>query len=118
MYTARYKAAEMPETTLNSPDRVSVWCRAVRAVFLRAGHESGAECPTHVMEKAYRLADRIAARLKVAPVGRGSPLDGVGAVFGALEAVIQWCGEMVGPPVQLGSSHRACETAASNDPVV
>jgi hypothetical protein len=110
-YTARYKAAEMPETTLNSPERVAVWCRAVRAVFRRARFESGAESPTHAVEKAYRLADRIAARLKVEPVGRGSPPDGIGAVVGALDAVIQWCGGLVGPPVQLGTFHRACETA-------
>jgi hypothetical protein len=116
-YTARYKAAEVPETTLNSPDRVAVWCRAVRAVFRRAGHEAGTECPTHAVEKAYRLADRIAARLKVEPVGRGSPPDSIGTAVGALDAVILWCGVLVGPPVQLGSLSPARETAEPDDPV-
>ena len=98
-YTARYKAAEVPETTLNTPQRVGVWCRAVRAVFRRAGHEAGTDCPTHAVEKAYRLADRIAARLKVEPVGRGSPPDGIGAAVGVLDAVILWCDGLVAPPV-------------------
>jgi hypothetical protein len=116
-YTARFTASEVPETTLNGPDRVAVWCRAGRAVFRRAGDEVGTECPTHAMEKADRLADRIAARLKVEPLGRGSPPDSIGAAIGALDAVILWCGGLVGPPVQLGSLRPARETAEPDDPV-
>lgn len=110
-YTARYKAAEVPETTLNTPGRVGVWCRTVRAVFRRARHEAGAECPTHAIEKAYRLADRIAARLKVEPVGRGSPPDGIAAAVGALDAVILWCDELAAPLTSSGSSGPVRETA-------
>ncbi len=103
-YTTRYKAAEVPETSLNTPVRVGMWCRVVRAVFRRARPEAGTDCPSHAAEKAYRLADRIAARLKVEPVGRASPPDGIGAAIGALEAVILWCDGLVTPPNRLGSS--------------
>ena len=66
----------MPELTLNTPDRVGAWCRAVRAVFRRAEPVGvGSDRPTHAVEKAYRLADRIAARLKTSPLGRESPPD-------------------------------------------
>jgi hypothetical protein len=89
-YTARHRGADLPELTLNSPERVGTWCRAVRAVCRRAGPD--AEAPTQVVGKAYRLADRIAARLKVAPVARDGDRPGEmdGAIRG-LEEVIAWC---------------------------
>src|SRR5437773_8000813 len=56
-YAAQYRAAEVPEMTLNTPERVAAWCRAVRAVFRRAEVGRG---PVAAGEKAYRIADRIA----------------------------------------------------------
>jgi hypothetical protein len=93
-YTARYRAAEVPEQTLNSPDRLGTWCRAVRAVFRRAG----SVVPVHVLGKARRLADRVADRLKVERVGRG-PGETVAAGIGELAAVIDWCEGHSGPVV-------------------
>ncbi|HEY3787517.1 MAG TPA: hypothetical protein VGL71_01625 [Urbifossiella sp.] len=86
-YASRYRAAEVPETTLNTAERVSAWCRAVRAVFLRA--ESG-DCPAAALEKAYRMADRIAVRVKADPVTRES-LGNLADAIRALDSLIQWC---------------------------
>jgi len=88
-YTVRYRTAQIPEVTLNSPVRVGSWCRSVRAVFERAAAATG--CPAHAVEKAYRMADRIAARLKIAPVGRAVPLAAVGDAVRGLDAIIGWC---------------------------
>ncbi len=88
-YTARHKSASLPELTLNAPERVGGWCRAVRIVCERAG--AGAEAPVQVVGKAYRLADRIAARLKVAPAAREEQVEGMYAAIRALDAIIAWC---------------------------
>lgn len=91
-YTVKYRAAQVPEPTLNTPERVAVWCRAVRAVLLRAEPGAGAH-PAHVVAKAHRLVDRIAARLGNSAPERGTGDDAVRA----LDAVIAWCDVLVGP---------------------
>ena len=102
---------------MNTPVRVGVWCRVVRAVFRRARPEAGTDGPTHAVEKAYRLADRIAARLKVEPVGRGSPPDSIGSAVGALDAVTLWCDGLVMSPAQSGGLCPAREATEPEDPV-
>ena len=91
-YTAKFRAAQVPEPTLNTPERVAVWCRAVRAVLLRAEPAAGAH-PAHVVAKAYRLAERIAARTGNPAPERAAADDAVRA----LDAVIAWCDVLVGP---------------------
>ena len=78
-YAGKYRNAAVPETTQNLPDRLAAWCRVMRTVCRRA---EGA-CPANVIEKVYRLADRIAARTGKDPVGRDQA--------GGLDAVIEWC---------------------------
>jgi hypothetical protein len=77
-----------PEMSPTKPGRLGAWCRSVRAV-LRQTAECGVS-PTHVVAKAHRLADQIAARVKSEPVGRESPKDMVGAIR-QLDLVIEWC---------------------------
>lgn len=98
-YTAKYRAAQVPEPTLNTPERVAVWCRAVRAVLLRAEPAAGAH-PAHVVAKAYRLAERIAARMGNAAPGRAAPADEMAGAVRALDAVIAWC-DVLAVPAQL-----------------
>lgn len=86
-YAAQYRAAEVPEMTLNTPERVAAWCRAVRAVIRRAEKVQG---PVAAVEKAYRMADRIAVRLQREPIARG-PLGSLADAIESLDAVIQWC---------------------------
>jgi hypothetical protein len=90
-YSTRFKTAEVPELTLNAPDRVGAWCRTVRAVFARAIPTAASECPTQTVAKAYRLADRIAARLNTGPVEQGLPPSDVADAIHDLGTVIQWC---------------------------
>ena len=82
-YDARYGAGAVPETSAGTPDRLAGWCRAVATVVRRAG---GAVLPAAV-EKAYRLADRVAGRQGAEPVRRGPGGDAAGA----LDAVAGWC---------------------------
>ncbi|MDB5309234.1 MAG: hypothetical protein JWO38_3436 [Gemmataceae bacterium] len=93
-YTARYKTLRVPELTPNGPERLGAWCRAVRAVLRRA---EGGGCPVHAVEKAHRLAGRIAERLKKEPVGRGGPLGGVGDAIREMDAVVRWCDGLLPP---------------------
>lgn len=88
-YTARYPSVALPELTLNTPQRVAAWCRAVRTLGERAG--TRAEPPVHLVGKAYRLTDRIAARLGVEVVVREEKGEGMDAAARALDAVIAWC---------------------------
>jgi hypothetical protein len=89
-YTARDRGEPVPELSPTKPGRLGAWCRTVRAVLSRA---DGGECPTHVLEKAHRVADRIAARVQAEPAGRESPTDLAGAIR-QLDAVIAWCDEL------------------------
>jgi len=82
-YTEKYSTARVPEPSHVMPDRMAMWCRTLRALFLKA---EGVD-PTEVMDRAYRLADRIAARAGKDPVDRQSGLDGV----------IAWCDAMATP---------------------
>jgi hypothetical protein len=77
----------VPELSPAQPSRLGAWCRTVRAVLTRA---EGGVYPAHVVEKAQRVADRIAARVKAAPVAREAPADLAGAIR-QLDAVIAWC---------------------------
>ena len=85
-YGEKYRNARLPEPTQNMPDRLAIWCRALRVVFRRA--EGGN--PSQAMAKVYRLADRIALRMAREPVGRGKVDDLVSAAQ-ELDAVIEWC---------------------------
>ena len=94
-YGAKYPRAVVPEPTHAIPERFGAWCRVLRVVFGRA--EGGN--PTAVLDKVYRLADRIAARMSKEPVGRTPADDPAGAVR-ELDAVIAWCEALV-PPTPL-----------------
>ena len=86
-YAAGDRGGPVPELSPTKPGRLGAWCRTVRAVLARA---EGGECPTHVLAKAHRVADRIAARVQAAPAGREAPTDLAGAIR-QLDLVIAWC---------------------------
>jgi hypothetical protein len=111
-YAARHRAVDLPELNLSTPERVATWCRAVQAVCRRAGPD--AEAPAQMAGKAYRLADRIAARLGVDPAVRDGHAEGMGGVIAGLEAVVAWCDGLCGgrvanrtepAPVAVGGSY-------------
>jgi hypothetical protein len=86
-YITRDRSEPVPELSPTKPARLGAWCRTVRVVLSRA---EGGDCPTHVVAKAHRVADRIAARVQAEPAGRESPTDLAGAIR-QLDAVIAWC---------------------------
>jgi hypothetical protein len=92
-YAAKYRNAAIPEPTQNVPDRLAIWCRALRAVFQRS--ESGS--PGQVLAKVYRLADRIAARMAAQPVER-TPAENPLTAVRELDAVIAWCDALAPAP--------------------
>lgn len=86
-YEARYGTATVPDSSLNSPVRLAAWCRVVRAAF----RPVAGECPG-LAEKAYRLADRITARMRQDSIAREPTVEAVRA----LDAVVAWCESFAG----------------------
>ena len=89
-YRAKYPRAVVPEPTQAVPERLVVWYRVLRAVFAKAASGN----PAAAMGKAYRLADRLAARMSKDPVGRAPTSDSAGALR-ELDIVIAWCEALV-----------------------
>jgi hypothetical protein len=56
------------------------------------------------LEKAWRWADQMGARLNKDRVRRSSPPSTIRAVIGELEALAQWCDDLAGAAGQLTSS--------------
>ena len=98
-FATRHRAIEIPELTLNTPVRLALWCRVIVTVFRRA--ESRAAGPVEVVSKAYRLADRVADRLKTDHVARGAAPSSMEEAIRDLENVILWCNHTAGHPTTL-----------------
>lgn len=89
-YTAGDRDEPVPDLSPSGPSRLRSWCRTVRAVLHRAG---AADCPTHIVAKAYRVADRIAEREKAETAGRETPTD-MGGAIRQLDGLIAWCEQL------------------------
>lgn len=90
-YNKGYKPAHVPELLLNNAPRLALWCRRMRDLQIRVQFDADAHYPVHLLEKAYRWADRLADRLKVNRIIRPSPCDKIAAAIGELEELAQWC---------------------------
>jgi hypothetical protein len=88
-YNKRYKPAHEGERPATTPPRLSAWCRKMRDLYLRVEHK--ADCPAQLMEKTFRTADRLAARLNREPVSRTTPLVDVRGAISDWGAVADWC---------------------------
>jgi hypothetical protein len=95
-YNKQYRPAHVPELLLNTPTRLALWCQAMRDLYLRVEHDPRVHCPAHLLEKAYRSADRISGRLNKGPVARPTPPATIRDVIGELEALGQWCNDLTG----------------------
>jgi hypothetical protein len=101
-YMARYKTTRVPELTPNGPQRLGNWCRTVRAVLLRAGEG----CPVHAIEKAHRLAGRIAGRVRAEALGRDDLPETVAGAIRELDTLVRWCdGLLMGDPPETRSAY-------------
>jgi len=74
--------------------RLAAWCRTMRDLYLQVEHDPRSRCPVHLVEKAYRWADRVAGRMKEGPLRRSTPPDTVGEAIRNLEALNQWCDDL------------------------
>jgi hypothetical protein len=87
-YNKRYRPVHEAERPLSSPARLAAWCRAMSGLYRRAGH---AACPVHLVEKAYRCADRLGARLAADFVRRPPPVTTTADAIEGLGAIADWC---------------------------
>lgn len=114
-YTTRFRAEDVPDATLNTPTRVVAWCRVVRAILGRAEREPVGDPPVHLVAKAYRLADRLALLMMKEPIGKGPQPDGITAAIRDLDAVVAWCGGLVGAPALAMEQTESCTGRAPED---
>ena len=93
-YNKQYSPAHVPELLLNTPARLGIWCRKMRDLYLQVEHAPQIPCPVHLVEKAYRWADRLGIRLNQGRVSRSTPADTIRAAIRDLEALVQWCDDL------------------------
>jgi len=94
-YNKRYTPAHVPELLLNNPSRLGTWCRAMRNLFLARPQDVANPCPLHLLEKAHRWADHIGVRMNTGPLPRTTPPTTMSDAIRDLEAVIQWCDDLI-----------------------
>lgn len=94
-YNKRYQPAHVPEMLLNTSIRLGLWCRAMRKLYARLEHESQAQSPVHVLEKAYRWADVVAGKEKRVRMARSAAPESISAAIRDLDALALWCEDMV-----------------------
>lgn len=90
-YNKRYTPAHVPELLLNTPSRLGAWCRTMRELYRRVEDHPRVHCPAHLLEKAYRWADRVAERTNAERVSRPTPPATVRDALLSLEALGRWC---------------------------
>ena len=93
-YNKRFTPAHVPELLLNTPFRLALWCRVMRALYLRVEHDPQIQCPVHLLEKAYRWADRLAEKGNKDRVRRSAPPLILRTAILDLDALGQWCEEL------------------------
>ena len=99
-YNKQHVPAHVPELLLNTPSRLAKWCRTMRDLYVQVEHDPRGHCPVHLLEKAYRWADRVGVRMNMGPISRSTPPDTIRAAIRDLEALGQWCDDLtrVVPP--------------------
>jgi hypothetical protein len=93
-YNKRHAPAHLPELLLNTPTRLGIWCRMMRDLYVRVEQERSSHCAVHLLEKAYRWADRLAEKGSKDRVSRSTPPASLRAAIQGLDALGQWCAEL------------------------
>jgi hypothetical protein len=95
-YNKKYAPAHVSDLLLNTPTRLGIWCRTMRNLYLQIEPDPRGHCPVHLLEKAYRWADQIAARRNLDLFSR-TPLPAtITDAIKDLDAVAQWCDDLLG----------------------
>ena len=102
-YNKRYTPTHVPELLLNTASRLGAWCRRMRDLYVQVEPNPAMRCPVHLLEKAYRCAERVAVRMGKDRVRRSAPPADIGAAIRDLEALCQWSDELarVAPPSEV-----------------
>jgi hypothetical protein len=90
-YNKGHTPAHVPELLLNNASRLGLWCTKMRDLHLQVQHDSPMHSPVHLLEKAYRWADRVADRLKKERITRPPVSTDISAAIRELEDLAQWC---------------------------
>jgi hypothetical protein len=93
-YNKQYTPSYLPELLLNTPTRLATWCRAIREVYLAVEHDPQIQSPVHLLEKAYRWAERMSLRVGGETVSRSAPPDSIRAAANKLETLVHWCEDL------------------------
>jgi hypothetical protein len=96
VYNKLYKPAHVPELLLNTPSRLSAWCRAMRNLYRQVESDSQGLCPVAMLAKAYRCAQRVSVLMTTGPLVHSTPPATVQEAIGELEALIRWCDDLTG----------------------
>ena len=95
-YNKQFKPAHVPELLLNNASRLQLWNQRMKGLFLLVlQSDSQASCPVHLVEKAYRCADRIADRAHKERFPHLLPSDSLAATVQDLDKLIAWCDSLV-----------------------
>jgi hypothetical protein len=95
-YNKRYAPPHMAEVLLNTPARLGFWSRRMRDLYLRFEDNPAAQVPVHLVEKAYRWADRVADRMGKDRLARPAPPPTVQDATRQLDSLAQWCDLLAG----------------------
>jgi hypothetical protein len=95
-YNKRFTPAHVPELLLNNPSRLGRWCRAMQDLYLEVEHHPQTHCPVHLLEKAYRCAQRMSVRLNKDCLSPSAPPGTIRAAIESLEALVRWCDALAG----------------------
>ena len=93
-YNKQYTPAHVPELLLNTPSRLGIWCRTMRDLYLLVEQDPKGHCPVSLLEKAYRWADHVGARMNKDRVNRSTPPGNIQTAIRDLEALGQWCDDL------------------------
>jgi hypothetical protein len=94
VYNKRYRPAHVPELLLNTPIRLGTWCKAMRDLYARVENEPQVHAPVHLVEKAFRWADRLAVRISAERVSRPMPPATVREAIQNLDGLGCWCASL------------------------
>jgi len=90
-YNKSYRPAHVPELLLNTAERLGAWCRTMSHLHLELPQDPQTHYPHHVLQKAYRWADKLSERLKIERVARPGLDPVVSAAVRELEDLANWC---------------------------
>jgi hypothetical protein len=68
----------------------------MRDLYVQLGNDARCLCPSALVEKAYRAADRVSILAKAGPLQRSALPGTVPEAIAELEALIRWCDALTG----------------------